>query len=131
MIESSMSSGCWNGRSRGRGIRWRRACRCGGGILLPQLQRTNVGDDSPAVLHRNLWCVRRHRAPAVRDCVEEMSDRRLSQAIVVERSSATEATTNDHAVAVSCHTVTRGTENVVALTTAIDDLLCYRKRKTI
>src|SRR5688572_26843788 len=51
-----------------------------------------------------------------------MSDGRLSQAIVVERSCAAKTTSHDHAVAVSGQTVTDTTENVVAFAATHDDL---------
>src|SRR5690242_1892639 len=68
---------------------------------LCDLQCANVSDDGPAILNWNLRGVRRHRAPAVGDGVEEVADGRLAQAIVVEVSSLAETATDDHAVAVS------------------------------
>ena len=124
MIESLASSGLWAGRRR-----WAGSSR--GRVLLADLQGTNVGDDGPAILHRDLSRVRRHRSPTIRNRVEEMSYRCLSEAVVIERRCPAETTAHDHAVAVSGHTVARGAEDVVTPATALYDLLSDRKRKSI
>ena len=123
MIESLSSSGLWAGRWRWTGSRR--------GVLLADLQGADVGDDGPTILHRDLGGVRRHRSPTVRNRVEEMSYRCLSQAIIVERRGAAETTAHDHAVAVSGHAVARGAEDVVTLAATFYDFLCNRQRKSI
>src|ERR1700752_4586470 len=113
MKYSSMSSGrwCWCWRRQWRTARhWRRLR-----VLLTELQCANVGDDGPTILNGNLCCVARHAAPAVGDRVEEVTNGRLAQAIVVERSSAAETPAHDHAVAISGQTMTNATENLVTL----------------
>src|SRR5687768_11623586 len=117
MFGSFRSPRCWRWRSC-----WRRARRSIRGVLLTCLQGADVSDDGPTILHRNLCIVRRHRSPAVCNRVEEMSDGRLSQTIVVERSCAAKTATHDHAVAVARQTVTDTTENVVAFAATNDDL---------
>ena len=87
-------------------------------VLLTQLQRADVSDDGPTILHGNLRGVRRHCAPAVSDSVEEVAHRRLAEAIFVERSGFAEPATHDHAVAVSGHTVTNAAEDLVTLAAA-------------
>ena len=124
MIESSLSPSCRTGQRR-----WARCRR--GRVLLADLQRANVGDDGPTILHRNLRRVRRHRSPTVRDRVKEVSDRSLSQAIVIERRGPAETAAHDHAVAVSGHTVACGAEDVVTLAAALYDLRCNRQRESI
>ena len=55
----------------------------GGAGVLAQLQGADVGHDGPAVPGRNLRCVVGHGAEAVGDHVEEVSQRRLAQALDV------------------------------------------------
>ncbi len=90
-------------------------------LHLTQLQSANVRSDSPAILDRNLRSVTRHRAPAVRHYVKEMSDRRLPQTILVitRRRRPVESATRDNPVAVTRHPMTDGAVNVVALLSAI------------
>src|SRR5687768_9760324 len=125
MFGSFRSPRCWRWRSC-----WRRARRSIRGVLLTCLQGADVSDDGPTILHRNLCIVRRHRSPAVCNRVEEMSDGRLSQTIVVERSCAAKTPAHDHAVAVARQTVTDTTENVVAFTATYDDLFGDREWKS-
>src|SRR2546423_6416791 len=122
-----MSSGCCPlGR---RNWRWTRGGCCG--VLLTHLQGADVGDDGPTILHRNLRRIRRHGAPAVCYCVEEVAHRRLSQAVVIKRRRTAEAATHDHPIAVSSQTMTDAAKNVVAFLAAEHDLLGNWKWKSI
>src|SRR5437879_2409247 len=98
---------------------------------LAQLQRTNIGNDGPAILRRHLRRVTRHRAPTVRHHVEEMSHWRLAQTIVVIRRRKTEAPPDNHAIAVAGHAVTYPAEDLIALLAAIDRLSRDRRGKSI
>lgn len=126
MFGSFVSSRCWCWRCA-----WRRACGLSRNVLLGLLQCANVSDYGPPILHGDLRCIRRHGAPAVCNRVEEMSDGCLSQTIVVERRCATEATTHDHAVAISSEPVTRATEDFVAIATTPHNVFGNGDRKVV
>src|SRR6185295_644253 len=130
MYSSLMSSGC---RTWLRGRRWStaRTGRCLRRLRLRHLQRADVSDNGPAILHRNLRGVRRHRAPTVGDRVEEMADGRLTQTIFVEVRRATKTAAHDHAVAVSSQTMTDAAKDIVAFAPALHCLFGNRKRESI
>src|SRR5437660_5765156 len=98
-------------------IRGRRRLRRGAtawtcvGRLLAQLQRANISNDSPAVLNRNLRRVCRHRSPTIGHYVEEVSHRRLAQAIlvIVRRRRFVEPTAGDDSISIAGLAVTNGT----------------------
>src|SRR5262245_54794444 len=94
-----------------------------------QLQRADVGDDRPPVRCPHLRGVIGHRSKAVRDHVEEVSDRRLPKPIDVECWRMPVAAPHDHAVAESRSPVTRRAENVEALLTSRHDAFIDWKRK--
>ena len=83
-----------------------------------ELQRADVGDDRPAILRPDLGGVVGHRAEAVRDHVEEVSDRRLAQPVLVKRRRPPIAALHDHAVALAGAAVARRAEDVEALLSA-------------
>src|SRR5436853_2083163 len=78
----------------------------GGGALLAQLQGTNVGDDLPAIINRNLRRVIGHCAEAVGDNVENITDRRLPQTILMIRRQLLVAAVGNHALTVAEPSVT-------------------------
>jgi hypothetical protein len=129
MFESFVSPCCRRRCGCGRSGR-RRAGRSCGCVLLADLQGTDVSDYRPTILYRNLCSVGRHRAPAVCDCVKEVSDRRLPQSIVVERGGAAEAPAHDHAVAVAGPAMTNAAEYVVTFAAAHHDFFGDWKRKS-
>src|SRR5437016_3769362 len=90
-------------------------------------------DDLQAILYRNLGGLRRHRAPAVRHHVKEVAHRRLPQTILVIRRGRrlVESASRHHAVAVAGGSMTDGTEDVVALLSAIERFFRDRKRKRV
>src|SRR5437764_14822723 len=73
----------------------------GGGALLAQLQGANVGGDLPAIINRNLRRVIGHGAEAVADDVENISDRRLPQTMLVISRRLPVAASDDHAFTVA------------------------------
>jgi len=127
MCSSLVSSGDWCCLRRGRSC----CSGCRLSFLLAELQRTNVSDDGPTILNRNLRCVSGHRAPAVRDRVEEMTYGRLAQAIVIERCGSAETAAHDHAIAISGKAVADTTEDLVTLTTALNGFFRDWKRKRV
>src|SRR5256885_16763690 len=93
------------------------------------LQRADVSDDGPTILRRYLRVITRHRAPSVRDDVEEMSDGSFTQLLRVIRRRATKTAPHDEAVAVAGHPMTHRAENPVALLPAIQEISRHRTRK--
>src|SRR5690349_20820403 len=131
MMYSSLVSSTRRSGLLGRVRRTSRNRRCERLFRLGRLQGADVSDDGPTILHRNLWRVRRHRAPTIRDHVEEVAHRRLSQTIVVKRSRLAITAAHDHAVAVTAQTVTGAAKDLKALAAALHSLFRDRKRKRI
>ena len=102
-----------------------------GFVLLAVLQRTNVGDDGPPILRWYLRRVTRHRAPAVCHYIEEVSDRRLAQPIVMIRGRTTKSSADNHSVAVAGQPMTNGAEDLVTFFPASQHLVSNGKRKCI
>src|SRR5205085_9549968 len=101
----------------------------GGGALLAQLQGANVGDDLPAIINRNLRRVIGHCAEAVADNVENITDRRLPQTILVIRRRLLVAAFGDHALTVAEPSVTDRAIDVETLLAAIKRGSINRKWK--
>src|SRR5579864_6687008 len=96
---------------------------------MAQLERAHVRDDPPPVLDGNLRLVVRHRAEAVRDDLEEIPRRRLTQPVDVVVGGLLEAALHDHAVAFARSAVARRAVDVEALLSAIEIRARDRERK--
>src|SRR5947209_5612414 len=99
------------------------------GRRLAQLKRPDVGDDGPAVWHRYLSGVRRHGAEAVCDHVEEVAHWRLAEAVGMVAGRCCEAALHHHPITIADVPVTRGTVNLEALPTTVQDRARDWKRK--
>ena len=88
----------------------------GGGGVLAQLQRPDVGGNAPAITRRNLGGIILHDAVSVGHHVEEIADRSFPQPLdVIGRRLAREAARWDEAVAVAHAGVARRAVNIEAL----------------
>src|SRR5262244_1805810 len=101
-------------------LRW----EFGYGRVLAELQGTDVGRDSPAVLRRYLLLVCRHGAIARAHDDEKMAYRRLAQTGNMERRWMRVPPLHDHAMPRPHVIVTRGTIDVVPFSSTRQQLVC-------
>ena len=80
--------------------------------VLTELQRADVRGNGPPIAHARLRRVVGHRAEPVRHHVEEVSDRRVTEAVLMIGGRPTVAASDDHAVALSGSAVARRTIDV-------------------
>src|SRR6185369_4229597 len=92
--------------------------------ILTGLKSSNVRNDRPTVSRRNLVRVTIHLAPAIRDHIEEMSDRCIPQPVVVIGRRLWKASANDHAITVARRAMADNAINVAPLLTS-SHLLFY------
>src|SRR5438067_4145906 len=88
------------------------------GRVLAQLQSAHVGDDGPAIVRPDLRRVVGHRAEAVGDHVEEVADRRITEAVLMVGRRPTVPAAHDHPVSLPGAAVARRAVNVEPLLAA-------------
>ena len=94
-----------------------------------ELQRSNVCDDRPAVMRRDLIRVRRHHSRSIRDDVEKMIVRRCSQSIDVKRwRRQAESPACGHPLSGSEMVVTGCAKDLESFAAALEYIHGYRKR---
>src|SRR5207248_10902251 len=81
-------------------------------------------NDRPAILDSDLRGIVGHRAEAVSDHVEEMSDRRVSKPILMKRRRAPVAAPHDHAVTLAGRAARLRSEEYTSELQSPYDLVC-------
>src|SRR4051794_10694016 len=99
--------------------------------VLADLQGADIGGDVPAVFRADALVVAVHRAKAVGDDVEEVTNRGIAQALVVKGGRVDEAALGDHAVAVSEPAMADGAEDFELLMSALQVLACDREWESV
>src|ERR1700733_11953969 len=92
------------------------------GRLLAELKRFDISRDRPTVCRNDLCRVIRHRAIAITDDVEEMTQWCSFQAETVEGCRRSISTLDDHSCAITHAGVARRAINVVALLATLEHL---------
>src|SRR5579863_3934203 len=98
---------------------------------LTQLQRPDVGDYAPAIVWRDARSITGHRAEAIADYIEIMTDGGIDQALAVIRRRLAKSSLHHHTIAVAQPAVARRAVNVETALAAFDVRLRDRDRELI